>query len=97
MVGAEPKFDSHVRACQVISPGTTRHVRPSRWRRVAVTCLFVPLAAVLVQCGKAPNAGMLAANTQADNTQVASGDSFDDRFPAPQFRDRFPTEQESFV
>jgi hypothetical protein len=33
---------------------------------------------------------MLAANSQA-------GDSFDDRFPAPQFRDRFPTENESFV
>jgi len=34
---------------------------------------------------------MLAANSQA------SGDSFEDRFPAPQFRDRFPTENESFV
>ena len=56
-----------------------------------MACLLVPLSVVLVQCGKAPNAGMLAANTQ--NT----GDSFDDRFPAPQFRDRFPTEQESLV
>ena len=35
---------------------------------------------------------MLAANSQA-----SSGDSFDDRFPAPQFRDRFPTANESFV
>ena len=35
---------------------------------------------------------MLAANTQS-----ASGDTFEDRFPAPQFRDRFPTEKESFV
>lgn len=57
-----------------------------------MACLFVPLSAVLVQCGKAPNAGMLAANTQG-----SAGDSFDDRFPAPQFRDRFPTEQESLV
>ena len=34
---------------------------------------------------------MLAANSQA-----ASGDSFDDRFPAPAFRDRFPSANESF-
>jgi hypothetical protein len=57
-----------------------------------MACLLVPLSAILVQCGKAPNAGMLAANTQA-----AGGDSFDDRFPTPQFKDRFPTEQESLV
>ncbi|MFL6836732.1 MAG: alpha/beta hydrolase [Bradyrhizobium sp.] len=62
-----------------------------RWRRIAVAA-FVPLSFVLVQCGKAPNAGMLAANTQA-----SAADSFDDRFPAPQFKDRFPTEKESFV
>ena len=53
---------------------------------------FVPLSFILVQCGKAPTAGMLAANSQA-----SSGDSFDDRFPAPQFTDRFPTANESFV
>src|SRR4029077_15944230 len=58
----------------------------------AVAALFVPLSLMLAQCGRAPNAGMLAANTQA-----ASGESFEDRFPAPQFRDRFPTEQESFA
>ena len=33
----------------------------------------------------------------AANSQVSSRDSFDDRFPAPQFRDRFPTANESFV
>ena len=53
--------------------------------------LFVPLSFVLVQCGKAPSAGMLAANSQA-----SVGDNFDDRFPAPYFSDRFPTEKESF-
>ena len=74
------------------SPGQTRHARRSGWRRVATACLLVPLSAILVQCGKSPSAGMLAANTQA-----ASGDNFDDRFPAPQFKDRFPTEKESFV
>ena len=51
---------------------------------------FVPLSLVLVQCGKAPGPGTLAANVQP------SGDSFDDRFPQPQFRDRFPTASESF-
>ena len=35
---------------------------------------------------------MLAANSQA-----STADSFDDRFPTPQFRDRFPTASESFV
>jgi hypothetical protein len=46
---------------------------------------------VLVQYGKAPNAGVLAANSQT------SGDSFDDRFPAPQFNDRFPSASERLV
>ena len=69
-----------------------KFLRHNRWHFVAVAALFVPLSVVLVQCGKAPSAGMLAANTQS-----ASGDTFEDRFPAPQFRDRFPTEKESFV
>ena len=51
--------------------------------------MFVPLSFVLVQCGQAPGAGTLAANAQG------SGDNFDDRFPKPQFRDRFPTASES--
>jgi hypothetical protein len=63
-----------------------------RWRWIAVASLFVPLSLVLVQCGKAPNPGMLAANTQS-----SGGDTFEDRFPVPQFKDRFPTEKESFV
>jgi hypothetical protein len=53
---------------------------------------FVPLSFVLVQCGQAPGAGTLAANVQA-----SKGDSFDDRFPKPQFKDRFPTPSESLV
>lgn len=53
--------------------------------------ILIPFALLLAQCGKAPNADMLAANTQA------TGDTFEDRFPAPQFKDRFPTEKESFV
>lgn len=56
-----------------------------------MAAVFVPLSFVLVQCGKAPSAGMLAANTQGVS------DSFDDRFPKPQFKDRFPTEKESLT
>ena len=51
----------------------------------------MPLSFALAQCGKAPGPGQLAANSQA-----AIGDSFDERFPRPQFRDRFPTANESF-
>ncbi len=82
-----------------MSPGVARHAqapehpaRSTRWRWIAILSAFVPLSFILVQCGKAPTAGMLAANSQ-----VSPGDSFDDRFPAPQFRDRFPTANESFV
>jgi hypothetical protein len=63
----------------------------ARFRWIAVLSALLPLSLVLVQCGRAPSAGALAANVQAP-----SGDSFDDRFPAPQFRDRFPTASESF-
>src|ERR1700687_404750 len=99
MVGANPKFETSDRASQVMSPCAARHAQApehpagsTRWRRIAMLSALVPLSFVLVQCGKAPTAGMLAANSQA-----SSGDSFDDRFPAPQFRDRFPAANESFV
>jgi hypothetical protein len=46
----------------------------------------------LAQCGKAPNASALAANAQVS----PAGDTFEDRFPAPSFKDRFPTAEESF-
>ncbi len=84
MVGA--KFQTHDRVVRMISPGTVR----LRW--IAVLSALIPLSFVLVQCGRAPSVGTLAANAQA-----SSGDSFDDRFPAPQFRDRFPTANESFM
>src|ERR1700681_701134 len=100
MVGANPKFQTSDRLGPVISPGAARHGRAqaaqqcsarARLRRIALLAVLVPLSLALVQCGKAPNAGMLAANSQT------SGASFDDRFPAPQFKDRFPSENESFV
>jgi hypothetical protein len=97
MVGANPKFSTHDRAGQVMSPGATPHAQAPehragshRWRWIAVLSVFVPLTFVLVQCGQAPSAGTLAANSQA-----SMGDSFDDRFPKAQFRDRFPTASES--
>jgi hypothetical protein len=97
MVGANPKSRTYDRGGQVVSPArfaqaqAAKHRPASRpWRWVAVLSALVPLSFVLVQCGKTPTAGMLAANSQP-------GDSFDDRFPKPQFRDRFPTASESFV
>jgi hypothetical protein len=91
MVGA--KFETLERACQVRSPGTAQHRAGSRrWRWVAILSTLLPLSFVLAQCGRAPSPGAMAANAQA-----SAGDSFDDRFPAPQFRDRFPTTNESLV
>jgi hypothetical protein len=83
MVGA--KFQTLDRVGRAMSPGAAR----LRW--IAVLSALLPVSLVLVQCGRAPSAGALAANVQA-----SSGDNFDDRFPAPQFRDRFPTASESF-
>src|SRR5438132_3303668 len=96
MVGADPEFQIRDRADQAMCPDTPRHAQPRRWRWIAVASLFVPLSFVLVQCGKAPSAGMLAANSQGA-TQATAGDSFEDRFPKPQFADRFPTASESLV
>src|SRR5258707_8747560 len=99
MIGA--KFQTYDCACPVTSPGTAWHARRDtperrlgshRLRWIALLSVLVPLSFVLVQCGRAPSAGTLAANVQA-----SSGDSFDDRFPKPQFRDRFPTASESLV
>jgi hypothetical protein len=100
MVGADPNFQTCDRAGRVAAPGLKRRVleRASqrrsgspRLRMVALVSVLVPLSFVLAQCSKSPNAGMLAANSQP------SGDSFDDRFPQPQFKDRFPTASESFT
>jgi hypothetical protein len=92
MVGANPKFQRRDCASRVTSPGARLRIRDPRWRRIAIASVFVPLSLVLVQCGKAPSAGLLAANTPA-----SSGDTFVERFPTPQFNDRFPTASESLV
>src|SRR5450755_1762831 len=89
MVGA--KLQTLDRVGQATSAGGSR-----RLRCIAVLSALLPLSLVLVQCGRAPSAGALAANVQtSSNVQASSGDNFDDRFPAPQFRDRFPTASES--
>jgi hypothetical protein len=51
---------------------------------------MLPLSLALVQCGKAPNPEDLAANAQ-----VTSDQSLAERFPTPQFHDRFPTASEA--
>ena len=101
MVGADPK--QHDRASQVISPDASQYLQvpaprhragSHRWRWIALLFAFVPLSFVLVQCGKAPSAGMLAANA---HTHASAADTFEDRFPAPTFRDRFPETSESLA
>jgi hypothetical protein len=100
MVGANPKFQTSDRVGQVTPPGATRHAwtldaqhgaGSHRRRWIALLSAIVPLSLVLVQCGKAPDAEMLAANSQT------SGDTFDDRFPTPQFNDRFSGASEPLV
>ncbi|WP_259213232.1 alpha/beta hydrolase [Bradyrhizobium centrosematis] len=98
MVGAVPKPRADDRADRTPSG------RRGRALRAGLISALVPLSLTLVQCGKAPNPAALAANSQANvqvvaktNTQVASGDTFEDRFPAPQFRERFPSASESLL
>jgi hypothetical protein len=87
MIGANPKSRMHVCARPVTLPGAVR--RRLRWRQAAFVLLCVPLLLTLAQCGRAPSPSSLAANASA-----TSGDSFDDRFPKPEFRDRFPAPNE---
>ncbi|MGZ5872623.1 MAG: alpha/beta hydrolase [Bradyrhizobium sp.] len=100
MVGANPKSRTCDRVSPVKLPGAMRHdsTRASRFhagslrlRWIAILSAFIPLSFMLVQGGQAPRAGQLAANVQG------SGDSFDERFPKPQFKDRFPTPGESLL
>ena len=92
MVGAKPKVGIDGRAAGLRPGRAPRFALSPRPAVLAYAALAVSLSLVLAQCSRAPNAAMLAANTPA-----GSGDTFDDRFPAPPFRDRFPTAQESFV
>lgn len=81
--------------------------RHCRALRLGLISALVPLSLALVQCGKAPDPAALAANSQANiqvvaktnaqTSRAASSDTFDDRFPAPQFRERFPSAGESLL
>ena len=102
MVGANPKCGKLDRADLVNSPVATWNPSTQapkalaiahRLRSIAIlSALVVPSSFILVQCGQAPTAGSLAANVQG-----TKGDTFDDRFPKPQFKDRFPTPGESLL
>jgi hypothetical protein len=113
MVGVKPKFQTLDRAGLVMSQGALWRARMRTARRgvtsrrlhwIALLSTLLPLSFVLVQCGEAPNAEMLAASSQTSlqasaqiPAQILTGDTFDDRFPVPQFSDRFPTQNESFM
>ncbi|WP_445216234.1 alpha/beta hydrolase [Bradyrhizobium sp. Pa8] len=98
MVGAAPKLRADIRADRTLSGARSGALR------IALVSALVPLSLTLVQCGKAPNPAALAANSQANvqivaktNPHVASSDTFEDRFPAPQFKERFPSASESLL
>ncbi|NOJ46286.1 alpha/beta hydrolase [Bradyrhizobium archetypum] len=96
MVGANPKFQAIDRAIRLASAAVLRRALPLRWHWVALAALIVPLSFVIIQCGKAPDAGIVAANTEGAKSKAAgaSVDAFDDHVPAPQFADRFPSASE---
>src|SRR5579871_923977 len=89
MVGANPKSERH--RCVNLSwiPGTVCHAlsRAPRWLPLLA---LIPVSLTLADCSKAPDPQSLAANV------AGTSDNFDDRFPKPQFKDRFPTAAESF-
>jgi len=97
MVGATPKI-SHGDSCGPAerSARARRALRRSlrvgghRWDRIALASFLLPLSFTLVQCDKAPSPGALAANAR-----VTADDTFEERFPTPQFDDRFPTDSET--
>src|SRR5260370_20836559 len=92
MIGA--RFQTYDGVCQVTSPGVPRHARPEacqgrpgshRLRWIAILSILVPLAFVLLQCGRTQSPGTLAATAQSQ-----AADSVADRFPTPLFRDPYP-------
>ena len=82
MVGVDPVFRTH----QGDARGATRANGRVARRWLIILATLVPVSAVMVQCG-----GQTAANRPPPNLQVAAApaDSFDDRFQATTFQDRF--------
>lgn len=99
MVGAVSKLRADLRTDRTPSG------RRGRALRIGLISALVPLSLTLVQCGQAPNPAAFAANSQANvqmvNQAVAKSDqqvaTFEDRFPAPQFKERFPSASESLL
>jgi len=91
MVGGNPKSESHGRVVPARTSGSPQHALSRAPRSLALFAVLIPLSLTLANCGQSPTAGTLAANVQG-----STGDTFDDRFPQPQFKDRFPTTAESF-
>jgi hypothetical protein len=89
MVGANPKSESHGRVEPAKRSGSPRRAL-SRAPRSLSLVLLISLSFTLAHCGQSPSVGSLAANVQGSH-----GDTFEDRFPRPQFKDRFPTVAES--
>jgi hypothetical protein len=91
MIGSDPKFLSADRVRRIESLEAAVLPRaPALCLRAIPAAAAILVSVTLAHCGKAPNPGALAANAAAQ-----PADSFDERFPTPQFRDRFPSASES--
>jgi hypothetical protein len=93
MIGTDPKFLRRlarpVGRTLAAAPLTAARGIGATHTRLATAALLLA-SLLLAQCGKAPSAGAMAANAAP-----ASGPTFDERFPQPQFGDRFPSAAES--
>jgi hypothetical protein len=98
MVGDDLRFHGTDCARLAKQPGARDY---PRLRLAATALLLIPASLLIAQCSRAPDAGALAANVRpvsAETTmQGASGATFDERFPAPQFRERFPSAGETLA
>jgi hypothetical protein len=92
MIGANPNFHGDDRA-RLDQPGA----RARAALRLLAAALLLPMALLMAQCSRAPEPGALAANARPVTAQAAPGATFDERFPAPQFRDRFPSTSEALA
>ena len=94
MVGANPNLHRSDCARLEKQPGA---YACAGLRAIAAALILVPASLFLAQCSQAPGPSALAANAHPVTAQVAPGATFDERFPAPLFQDRFPAESESLI
>src|ERR1700749_1067413 len=94
MVGDDPHFDGTDCARLDKQPGAGVH---ARWGLMATALLLIPASLLIAQCSRGPDAGTLAANVHPVSAEAAPSATFDDRFPAPQSRDRFPSPNETLA